>query len=123
MDTVAALLQSSEQRTEAALAPPAQPRQARPSKDRLKGAKTKRKFRQPDPLVKEFAGCFHCGSPDHARSPNPRTGAKGCPDFQAYLKSHGGKLPEDYAGRLEKFIREKKKGSHEFQERNLPAAH
>ena len=52
--------------------------------------------RAPDPLVKEFSGCFHCGEPGHSRRPNPRTGSKGCEKFQAYLKSKGGTLPNDY---------------------------
>ena len=44
----------------------------------------------------------------HARTPNERLKLKGCPEFEAIKKKHGGSLPPDYEGKLEIFIREKK---------------
>lgn len=57
--------------------------------------------REPNPLIAQFKGCFHCGALDHSRTPNPRRpGDKGCHQFQALLKEHNG-LPKNYKGKLE----------------------
>ena len=58
----------------------------------------------PNPLVREFKGCFHCGKPDHARTAVPERGIKGCPEFEALVKAHNGKLPGDYKGAYEKWL-------------------
>ena len=60
---------------------------------------------EPNPLIRDFKGCFHCGKLDHARTPNERTGMKGCPEFEALIKSNNG-LPKGYKGKLELFLDE-----------------
>lgn len=84
-----------------ALRPPRQPRRPRSAQGRDPG-------RAINPLVRDFMGCYHCGATDHSRTPNERSGQKGCPRFEALIKQHNG-LPQGYKGKLEMCLDEQQK--------------
>ena len=51
---------------------------------------------KPDP---RFEGCWHCGSKDHTR--------RKCPQFLDLIKKNGNKLPKNYTGAYERFMKKR----------------